>query len=51
MISINDKIKFIEKICGPGLLSSDGKNLYVGCPFCEAGFRKKKLAIKIQKKL
>jgi len=46
MISINDKIKFIEKICGPGLLSSDGKNLYVGCPFCEAGFRKKKLAIK-----
>ena len=46
MISISDKIKFIEKICGSGLLSGDGKNLYVSCPFCDAGARKKKLAIK-----
>ena len=46
MISLNDKIKFIEKICGPGLLSRDNMNLYVSCPFCESGDRKKKLAIK-----
>lgn len=46
MISLNEKIKFFEKLCGSGNLSRDGKNFYVSCPFCEAGNKKKKLAIK-----
>jgi hypothetical protein len=46
--SVDNKIKFIESVFGPGRLSAGGDNISVRCPICDPSDRsKKKLAIHV----
>jgi hypothetical protein len=49
LVSITDKIKFIESVFGAGKLARNGKNFDVRCPECASKDRvKKKLAILLE---
>lgn len=49
MITLTDRIKFIEGVFGPGRLARNSRNLDVRCPICDPHDRsKKKLAILVE---
>ena len=48
LVSLTEKIKFIESVFGTGFLASNGKNFGVRCPFCAPkDVNKRKLVIRI----
>ena len=48
LVTLTEKIKFIESVFGTGFLASNGKNFGVRCPFCAPkDVNKRKLVIRI----
>ena len=45
MYSVSEKVQFIQKVFGTGVISRSGGNIAVSCPACDSGKKKKKFSI------
>ena len=45
MYSVSEKVQFIQKIFGTGVISRSGGNIAVSCPACDPNKKKKKFSI------